>query len=89
VDVLIVALAFHEHIAMAKLNRFFESAATPGGETRPVNCSKCSLGFAVVLINREDKDNPKHLEDLQRLIEEDCIAGLHRDEYALTVTLPN
>jgi hypothetical protein len=89
VDMPIVALAFHEHVAMDKLNRYFESAATAGGETRPINCSKCSLGFAVILVNREDKSNSKHIEDLRKLIEEDCIAGLHKDEYVLTVALLN
>jgi hypothetical protein len=86
---MIVALAFHEHIAMEKLNRYFTSAATAGGETRPTNCSKCSLGFAVVLVNREDKNNRKHLENLRTLIEEDCIAGLHRDEYTLNIAPQN
>jgi hypothetical protein len=81
----IVALAFHEHIAMEKLDRYFESAAASGSETRPLNCAKCSLGFAVVLVNREDKNNPTHIEGLSKLIEEDCIAGLHKDEYVLTV----
>lgn len=85
----IVALAFHEHVAMEKLDRYFESALTEGGETRPLNCAKCSLGFAVVLVNGKDKSNPTHLEKLLSLIEEDCIAGLHKDEYILTVVLPN
>lgn len=86
---MIVALAFHEHVAMEKLNRYFESAVKAGGETCPTNCSKCSLGFAVILVNHEDKNNPKHIEDLRKLIEEDCIAGLHRDEYTLTIAIPN
>jgi hypothetical protein len=44
----IVALAFHEHIAMEKLDVYFV-APQSAGETRPAKCGKCSLEFAVVL----------------------------------------
>ena len=80
----IVALAFHEHLALEKLNRYFESAESAGGETRPTTCSKCSLEFAIVLVNRVDERNADYLEELRTLIENDCINGLHRDEYALS-----
>ena len=77
----IVALAFHENIAMDRLDRYFAQPA--GGETRPIVCSRCSLGFALVLVNRDDKNNWHYADELLALIEEDCINGLHRDEYVL------
>ena len=49
-----------------------------------MNCPKCSLAFAVVLVNRGDKRNLKHIEDLQTLIEKDCVSGYHRGEYLLS-----
>jgi len=84
----IVALAFHEQIAMEKLNQYF-SAHEAAGESRAINCPRCSLGFAMVLVDRENKNNAKYIEDLQVQIGDDCINGLHRDEYTLTTaTLP-
>jgi hypothetical protein len=80
----IVALAFHEHMATEKLNRYFATNAA-GGESRGISCPDCSLAFAVVLVNREDTRNEKHILDLRTLIKEDCIGGLHRDEYTLAV----
>ena len=80
----IVALAFHEHLALEKLNRYFESAESAGGETRPTTCSKCSLEFAIVLVNRVDERNADYLEELRTLIENDCNNGLHGNEYALS-----
>ena len=80
----IVALAFHEHLALDKLNRYFESAAAAGGESRPTTCSKCSLEFAIVLVNRADKKNLEYLEEFKTMIENDCISGLHREEYVLS-----
>jgi hypothetical protein len=81
----IVALAFHEHLAMDKLNQYFTAASAAGGESRAISCPKCSLAFAVVLVNREDARNDKYILDLRTLIKDDCIGGLHRDEYTLTV----
>jgi len=43
------------------------------------------FSFAIILVNRVDKDNESYPEKLRTLIEEDCIAGLHRDEYVLSV----
>ena len=80
---MIVALAFHEQIAMEKLDQYF-AAHEAAGESRAINCPKCSLGFAVVLVNRENKNNLQYIKDLRALIGEDCINGLHRDEYTLT-----
>jgi hypothetical protein len=81
----IVALAFHEQLAMDKLNNYFAAAEAAGGESRATSCSKCSLAFAIVLVNRADKRNPKYIEDLRTLIEEDCNGGIHREEYSLKV----
>ena len=78
-----VALAFHEQVAMEKLDRYFAAAPAAGGETRPTSCSKCSLVFAIVFVNRTDKNNGQYADDLRKLIEEDCINGFHRDEYVL------
>ena len=81
----IVAIAFHEHVAMEKLNRYFDSAPAAGGESLATRCSKCSLAFAVILVNRADAQNVRYLDDIKTLIEGDCINGMHQDEYTLSV----
>jgi hypothetical protein len=85
----IVAFAFHEQVAIEKLDSYFASAAAAGGETRAIQCSKCSLTFAVILVKREDEKNAQYVEDIRHLIEEDCINSLHRDEYSLSVGSSN
>ena len=80
----IVALAFHENVAMEKLERYFAAAEAAGGESRAMTCPKCSLAFAVVLVNRRDKRNLTYIGDLQTLIEKDCVSGYHRGEYLLS-----
>jgi hypothetical protein len=80
----IVALAFHEQIAMEQLNNYFASRGG-GSESHATTCSKCSLAFAVVLVNRADSHNLKYIDDLRNVIEDDCINGLHKDEYTLSV----
>ena len=82
----VVALAFHEHLAMEKLNDYYRSPnASARSETRAIACKNCSLSFAVLLVNRDDKQNARHVDNLRNLIETDCIGGLHRDEYKLSV----
>jgi hypothetical protein len=82
----VVALAFHEHLAMEKLNDYYRSPnASARSETRAIACKNCSLSFAVLLVNRDDKQNAQHVDKLRNLIETDCIGGLHRDEYKLNV----
>jgi hypothetical protein len=44
----VVALAYHENIAVEKLNRYFATATAAGGDSRAITCSKCSLAFGVV-----------------------------------------
>jgi hypothetical protein len=80
----IVALAFHEHLALEKIERYFASGQAASGEARAISCPKCSLSFGVVLVNHNDKKNEKYLIDLRTLVAEDCINGLHKDEYVLT-----
>jgi hypothetical protein len=82
----VVALAYHENVAVEKLNRYFAAAAASGGDSRATTCSKCSLAFAVVLVNRANKSNARYLGELQAVIEKDCVSGYHRGEYTLTVT---
>jgi hypothetical protein len=81
----IVALAFHEELAKERLERYFDSVQTAGGASGCVKCAKCGVSFAIIFVNRADKNNAEYPEKLRALIEEDCIAGLHRDEYVLTV----
>jgi hypothetical protein len=81
----IVALAFHEELAKERLERYFDSVRTSGGASGCVKCAKCGVSFAIILVNRADKDNAQYPEQLRALIEEDCISGLHRDEYVLSV----
>jgi hypothetical protein len=49
--------------------------------TGPTVCSRCSLTFALVLVNRTDNSNTKHVEELRTEIEKDCDAGMHKDQY--------
>lgn len=80
----VVALAFHEHLAMEKLNDYYCSPnASARSETRAIACKNCSLSFAVLLVNRDDEQNAKYLDNLRNSIAADCIGGLHRDEYKL------
>jgi hypothetical protein len=82
----VVALAFHEHLAMEKLNEYFRSPnVSARSETQAIACKNCSLSFAVVLVNRDDKQNAQYVNKLRNLIETDCIGGLHRDEYNLNL----
>ena len=83
----VVAYAFHEHVAIDKLNEYYLASLSAPYETRTVGCRRCALAFAVLLVDRYDKRNAIHIESLRRLIEQDCIGGLHRDEYKLDVEL--
>jgi hypothetical protein len=80
----IVALAFHEELARERLERYFDSVQTAGGASGCVKCAKCGVSFAIILVNRADKNNAHYPEKLRAMIEEDCITGLHRDEYILS-----
>jgi hypothetical protein len=82
----VVALAFHEHLAMEKLNDYYRSpTASARSETRAIACRNCALSFAVLLVNRDDKGNANYIDNLRNSIAADCIGGRHRDEYKLNV----
>jgi hypothetical protein len=82
----VVALAFHEHLAMEKLNDYYRSPnASTRSETRAITCKNCALSFAILLVNRDDNQNANYIDNLRNLIGADCIRGLHRDEYELNV----
>jgi len=78
------AVAFHESLALEKLEEFFTSPESHAmAETQAVACSKCNLGFAVVLVARGLPKNAEYLARLNATIEGDCINGMHQEEYVL------
>jgi hypothetical protein len=78
------AVAFHEQLAGRKLREFYASPQA-GTQTKQsiISCSKCLTEFAAILIDHNDEHNTNHLENLATAIKEDCISGIHRDEYVL------
>jgi hypothetical protein len=81
----IVAYAFHGPIAIEKLKRYQSPGVVTNSETRIGFCTKCSRTFALLLVNSTDLKNPRYVDKITRLIEEDCAGGKHRDEYVLSV----
>ena len=80
----IKAIAFHESVALDKTHEYFESPeARFQGETQAGKCVKCSLAFAIVLLVKSDPRNLEYVGHLNAIIGEDCIGGLHKDEYVL------
>ena len=80
----IVAIAFHGTIAISKLKAHYESpAASMANESRTVFCPNCSLTFVAVIVNGADPHKEEQLDNLRKIIEEDCINGLHQEEYVL------
>ena len=79
----IVALAFHEELARERLNRYFDCVQPAGGAAGCVSCPKCGVPFTLICVNRADEHNMDHSSRMRTLIEEDCINGMHRDEYVL------
>jgi hypothetical protein len=80
----IVALAFHEQLARDRLERYFDSVQPAGGSAGCVSCPKCGVAFSIIYVNRVDEKNPEYSEKMRSLIGEDCINGIHRDEYVLS-----
>jgi hypothetical protein len=80
----ILAVAFHEQLAGRKLRELYASPQA-GAETKQsvIFCTKCLTEFAAVLMDRNDGQNTNRLENLATAIREDCINGIHRDEYVL------
>jgi hypothetical protein len=83
------AIAFHEAIAMEKMDVYFRSPESQlQSETQAGKCVKCNLAFAIVLAVKSDPRNPEYVGHLNAIIAEDCIAGHHRDEYVLEESGP-
>lgn len=78
------AIAFHESLAIEKLEDLFTSPESRAlAETQALTCSKCNLGFAAVLVANGDPRNAEYLARLNAIIEEDCINGMHQGEYVV------
>lgn len=78
----IKAVAFHETIAVERIDRLFTSPkmrAAIGAQT--VGCSACNAKFAVVLLDKSDPDNEGLICRLEALIANDCESGRHKSEY--------
>jgi hypothetical protein len=83
----IKAIAFHEAIAMGKMDEYFHSPESEvQSETQAGKCVKCNLAFAIVLTVKSDPRNPEYVGALNSMIADDCINGLHKDEYVLEET---
>jgi hypothetical protein len=79
----ICAIAYHETVAMGRLEKYFEGKNGRFAGSSAAKCEQCNLAFAVVLPTRDDPDNPKYVTRLTQVITEDCINGIHKDEYLL------
>jgi hypothetical protein len=78
------AIAFHESLAIEKLEDLFTSPESRAlAETQALACSKCNLGFAAVLVVKGHPRNGEYLTRLNAIIEEDCINGMHQEEYVV------
>jgi hypothetical protein len=78
------AIAYHESVAMEKLDEYFKSStAQRSASTRAAKCDNCDLTFAIILIGANDNLNLVYIDQLQAIITEDCVSGLHQDEYIL------
>jgi hypothetical protein len=78
------AIAFHEAIAMEKMDEYFHSPESGiQSETQAGKCVKCNLAFAIILVVKNDPRNQEYIGHLNSMIADDCINGIHRDEYVL------
>lgn len=78
------AIAFHEAIAMEKMDEYFHSPESElQSETQAGKCVQCNLAFAIVLVVKSDPRNPEYIARLNSMIADDCINGIHKDEYVL------
>jgi hypothetical protein len=81
------AIAFHEAIAMEKMDEYFHSPESElQSETQAGKCVKCNLAFAIVLTVKGHPRNPEYVGHLNSMIADDCINGVHKDEYLLEET---
>jgi hypothetical protein len=84
----IKAIAFHEAIAVEKMDEYFQASELQS-ETQPGRCVKCDLAFVIVLSVKSDPRNPEYVGHLNSVIADDCINGLHKDEYVLEEVDPH
>jgi hypothetical protein len=80
------AIAYHESIAMERLEKYFDGESGSLSDSTSTKCDRCDIAFAVVLPARDHPDNARYVLDLTRLIAEDCRNGMHREEYVLEAT---
>jgi hypothetical protein len=84
VPVSIRAIAFHENLAVEKLEDLLTSPESQAlAETQALTCSKCNLGFVAVLVAKGHPGNAEYLARLNTMIEEDCINRMHQGEYVV------
>jgi hypothetical protein len=82
----VVAIAFHDSVAQEKLHELFATDEIVARSiTKTLTCPKCKVLFAVVLPQKEDPRNDWFVDALQVIICEDCINGIHKEEYAYEV----
>jgi hypothetical protein len=80
----IKAIAFHESLAIEKLHEYFSSPESQQqSETRQGTCVRCNLAFSIVVVVKSDPRNTEYIGRLNSIIADDCIGGLHQDEYVL------
>ena len=75
------AIAYHESVAMERLEKYFNGESSSGAGSSATKCDSCNLTFAVVLPARDHPENARYILDLRRLISVDCINGMHQEEY--------
>ena len=76
----ICAVAYHESVAMERLEKYFDGESGSVSDATSTKCDRCETVFAVVLPARNHPDNARYVRDLTRLVSEDCINGMSRVE---------
>jgi hypothetical protein len=77
------AIAYHESVAMERLERHFQGEGASRSGTAATKCDKCKLNFAIVLPIHDHPDNAKYILRLTQIISDDRVSGRHHDEYML------
>jgi hypothetical protein len=77
------AIAYHESVAMERLEKYFDGESGSLSGSTSMKCDRCDIVFAVVLPARDHPDNARYVSDVSGLISEDCINGMHQEEYVL------
>jgi hypothetical protein len=81
---MIRAIAFHTSLALEKLHEYFaDESAQFSAVSIGTKCEKCGLSFAIVLPMKNDPKNQEYTNELNEMIAEDCINGMHQEEYVL------